>query len=640
MIPMVFWASLPPWPRLKAAADSSWRRRNRPSTRAGLARRKIHKLASMRVNPRASPNSGDSGMNRMVFCRLPASRTPGPALATPAPAKPPISACDEEVGSPSHRVRKFQAMAPTSPAKITASLTTAESTIWPTVLATWVWKTRKATKLNSAAQTTATRGASTRVETTVAIELAASWKPLEKSNTSASTTMATTVTRARSGILDDDGLHRVGDVFEAVERLLELLDDVLPDEHVAGRVLGVEVVEVGPGPPVQPVSLVLELVDGDEVAAQPLLLEPAQAAQPLGGRRGRPVDQPGLLDHRLQRLHHPVQDQHVGRGLDGVEHVVQLAGEGVDVLPVEGGDEGRVEPRVDGVGEPVALVLGLDQALGLHLRVDEVLDHVQELPGALGEVVRDLVEQVEVGLFPRKDPQLQASSRPDGEHAEGTPDLAEPAGDVVLGPLVGRVGEDVVGAGVLDQQPGAVAGALGRLGVEERRAVGDTGCLLHVVGHDHDRVVPLELLPDGGTAEGTLDQLVHVLGVHADDPRPEGDVLVDRLGERVGLLEDHADAAPDLDRVDPVAVQVLAVVLDLALDPRPRDQVVHPVQAPDQGALAAAGGTDEGGDLVLVDVEVDAAEGQEAAVVHVHVVEPEHDLGRGGAVVAASAARR
>src|SRR5918992_1262284 len=243
MIPMVFWASLPPWPRLKAAADSSWRRRNRPSTRAGLARRKAHKLATMRMNPRASPNSGDSGMNRMVFCRLPASRTPKPALATPAPAKPPISACDEEVGSPSHRVRKFQAMAPTSPAKITASLTTAESTIWPTVLATWV-------------------------ETTVAIELAASWKPLEKSNTRARTTMATTVTRARSGILDDDGLHRVGDVFEAVERLLELLDDVLPDEHVAGRVLGVEVVEVGPGPPVQPVSLVLELVDVDQVAAQ------------------------------------------------------------------------------------------------------------------------------------------------------------------------------------------------------------------------------------------------------------------------------------------------------------------------------------------------------------------------------------
>jgi hypothetical protein len=106
-----------------------------------------------------------------------------------------------------------------------------------------------------------------------------------------------------------------------------------------------------------------------------------------------------------------VEDQHVGRRLHGVEHVVELAGQGVDVLAVERGDEGGVEPRVDGVGQPVALVLGLDQALGLHLRVDEVLHHVQELPRRLGEVGRDLVEQVEVRLLTGKDPQLQASSR-------------------------------------------------------------------------------------------------------------------------------------------------------------------------------------------------------------------------------------
>src|SRR5829696_8446128 len=364
----------------------------------------------MSTNPRAMPNSGDSGMNKMVFSRLPRSNAPKPALATPAPAKPPMRACDEEVGRPSHQVRKFQLTAPTSPAKTTASLTTSGSTVLPTVLATCVWKSRKAMKLNRAAQTTASRGVSTRVETTVAIELAASWKPLVKSNTSASTTMAMTEMRARSGMLDDHGLDRVGHVLQGVEGLLELLDDVLPDEQVAGRVLGVEVVEVGPGPAVQLVALVLELVEVDQVGAQRLLLEPAQVAQAVGGRPGRPVDQPGLLDHRVQRLGHLVQDQHVGRLLDGVEHVVELAGQGVDVLAVEGGDEGGVEPGVDGVGEPVALVLGLDQALGFHLRVDEVLDHVQQVPRRVDEVGRDLVEQVEVGLFAGKDPQLHASS--------------------------------------------------------------------------------------------------------------------------------------------------------------------------------------------------------------------------------------
>src|SRR5437773_3447686 len=106
----------------------------------------------------------------------------------------------------------------------------------PIVPATLRWKTRKAMKLKNAAQTTATRGVSTRVDTTVAIELAASWKPLEKSNTSASRTMATTVTSARSGMLDDDGLHGVGHLLEGVQRLLELLDDVLPLTHVECRV--------------------------------------------------------------------------------------------------------------------------------------------------------------------------------------------------------------------------------------------------------------------------------------------------------------------------------------------------------------------------------------------------------------------
>ena len=48
----------------------------------------------------------------------------------------------------------------------------------PTVLATAVPKVNAATKLKNAAQMTALPGDSTRVDTTVAIELAASWKPL------------------------------------------------------------------------------------------------------------------------------------------------------------------------------------------------------------------------------------------------------------------------------------------------------------------------------------------------------------------------------------------------------------------------------------------------------------------------------
>ena len=70
-------------------------------------------------------------------------------------------------------------MAPVSPAKMTAKVTTLRSTMpEPTVCATPVPKKNAAAKLKNAAQMTALPGDSTRVETTVAIEFAASWKPL------------------------------------------------------------------------------------------------------------------------------------------------------------------------------------------------------------------------------------------------------------------------------------------------------------------------------------------------------------------------------------------------------------------------------------------------------------------------------
>ncbi len=76
----------------------------------------------------------------------------------------------------------------------------------PSVFATCVPRTKAATKLKNAAQTTAFCGESTRVETTVAIEFAASWKPFRKSKTSAIRMIRTrtqmSVGMLRSGVLD------------------------------------------------------------------------------------------------------------------------------------------------------------------------------------------------------------------------------------------------------------------------------------------------------------------------------------------------------------------------------------------------------------------------------------------------------
>src|SRR5437867_4208687 len=108
--------------------------------------------------------------------------TPKPARATAAPAYPPIKAWEELVGNPKYQVIRSQTMAPIRPAKMTAKVTAEMSIIpLPMVLATAVPNVKAATKLKNAAQITACAGERTRVETTVAIELAASGKPLVKS---------------------------------------------------------------------------------------------------------------------------------------------------------------------------------------------------------------------------------------------------------------------------------------------------------------------------------------------------------------------------------------------------------------------------------------------------------------------------
>ena len=54
-----------------------------------------------------------------------------------------------------------------------------------------------------------------------------------------------------------------------------------------------------------------------------------------------------------------VAADHRGRGVDGVHHVVERLGQRVDVLAVDRGDEGAVQPLDDLVGQRVAGLLDL-----------------------------------------------------------------------------------------------------------------------------------------------------------------------------------------------------------------------------------------------------------------------------------------
>ena len=163
--------------------------RNSLSVAAGRDRTKSQVTTSTRIRAIRKPNAGETTMPAAVLLTPSQTIALRPAVARPAPTRPPTRACDDEDGIPASQVTMFQMMAPPSAAKIRRSVTTCTETMpAPTVWATCSPKNRNAMKLKKAAQITACRGFSTRVETIVAMELAASCMPLRKSNRSATAT--------------------------------------------------------------------------------------------------------------------------------------------------------------------------------------------------------------------------------------------------------------------------------------------------------------------------------------------------------------------------------------------------------------------------------------------------------------------
>src|SRR5882672_5283921 len=122
MMPIVFCASLPPCPRLYAAADTSCNLRKSLPTRDGDARRKIQYVAIMNSQPSARPMNGATKMNAPIFNNPAGTSAFGPPAASAAPANPPTSACDELDGNAHHHVSRFQTIAPISAAVITESV--------------------------------------------------------------------------------------------------------------------------------------------------------------------------------------------------------------------------------------------------------------------------------------------------------------------------------------------------------------------------------------------------------------------------------------------------------------------------------------------------------------------------------------
>src|ERR1035437_8280101 len=79
--------------------------------------RQIHRIATMMRNPSLSPITGEN-TSPAITLRSPSHlRWLQPEVAMEAPTMPPISACELELGIPSHQVNRFQKIAEMTAAK-------------------------------------------------------------------------------------------------------------------------------------------------------------------------------------------------------------------------------------------------------------------------------------------------------------------------------------------------------------------------------------------------------------------------------------------------------------------------------------------------------------------------------------------
>src|SRR5437867_1840770 len=340
-------------------------------------------------------------MPRVVFCSPPTMTISMPWADSAAPITPKMSAWLEEVGSAATNVMRSQAMAAMSAATTMSCVTTVESTIpAPTVLAT-ASPVSAPTKLRTPARRMACSGLRTRVATTVAMALAASWKPFTNSNatprrtTRASSAVALSTTvflrEAVSAVLHDDGLDDVGDVLTPVDRNLHQGVDVLPFHDLDGVVGSGE--QLSHGLPPDLVALVLERVDLDPVGLEPLAaleISHHEHHLPRGAHQHlRLADRAWAVrldPEEVHELRHVVAD---------VGDVVDLRSQADDVLAVEGRHEGLVEMLDDLGVELVAVVLDRVDVADLDLDLGKVSEELLERLGRLERVLGVLFEKSE-----------------------------------------------------------------------------------------------------------------------------------------------------------------------------------------------------------------------------------------------------
>src|SRR5258707_1827353 len=104
MMPMVFCASLPPWPSEYNDAETNCRMRNARSTANGVDRTDSHDTIATSTSASRNPTSGDSTIASSALDNPLHTTAENPALASPPPSSPPINACELLDGIPRAQV--------------------------------------------------------------------------------------------------------------------------------------------------------------------------------------------------------------------------------------------------------------------------------------------------------------------------------------------------------------------------------------------------------------------------------------------------------------------------------------------------------------------------------------------------------
>lgn len=128
-----------------------------------------------------------------------------------------------------------------------------------------------------------------------------------------------------------------------------------------------------------------------------------------------------------------------------------------------------------------------------------------------------------------------------------------------------------------------------------------------------------QFVPDCCLAKALFNDFIKIgfLG-DAFESRTVSNVVINALRERVRLLEYHAYMTAENDRID-FGVCIDAGEKDIPFYAAARNEVVHAVQRAQECGFAAAGWSDESGNLILFNAQVDVLQCLESAVVEIYM---------------------